>query len=139
MPILGVNTDPLRSVGCLCNRKVTHATCEDDIQRMMRYIERENFEYFMRQRLLFEMDSAVTETKHRHYSLNEIFVAEENVSQTSIFLIKVDGANIGKFKSSGLIIATGTGSTGWLYSAKRFTELDVMRALTTLGAHGESA
>jgi len=44
---------------------------------------------------------------------------------------------IGKFKSSGLIIATGTGSTGWLYSAKRFTELDVMRALGNLGAHGE--
>ena len=31
MPILGVNTDPQRSVGCLCNRKVFHATCDDDI------------------------------------------------------------------------------------------------------------
>lgn len=46
----------------------------------MRYIERENFEYFMRQRLLFEMDNPVTGTSHRQYSLNEIFVAEENVS-----------------------------------------------------------
>ena len=44
---------------------------------------------------------------------------------------------LGKFKSSGLIIATGTGSTGWLYSARRFTELDVQRALNYLGAHGE--
>ena len=57
MPILGVNTDPQRSVGCLCNRKVFHATCDDDILKMMRYIERENFEFFMRQRLLFEMDN----------------------------------------------------------------------------------
>jgi len=104
---------------------------------MMRYIERENFEYFMRQRLLFEMDNAVTGTTHKQYSLNEIFVAEENVSQTSIFRLKVDDEFAGKFKSSGLIIATGTGSTGWLYSAKRFTELDVTRALSNLGAHSE--
>jgi NAD kinase len=30
----------------------------------------------------------------------------------------VDGRDLGKFKSSGIIIATGTGSTGWLFSAK---------------------
>ena len=80
MPILGVNTDPQRSVGCLCNRKVFHATCDDDITKMMRYIERENFEFFTRQRLLFEMNNEVTGHEHKQYSLNEIFVAEENVS-----------------------------------------------------------
>ena len=64
-------------------------------------------------------------------------MAEDNVSQTSVFRLNVDEKYIGKFKSSGLLIATGTGSTGWLYSAKRFTELDVRRALTNLGAHGE--
>lgn len=79
----------------------------------------------------------MTGTTHRQYSLNEIFVAEENVSQTSIFRLHADGDMLGKFKSSGLIIATGTGSTGWLYSARRFTELDVQRALNYLGAHGE--
>ena len=103
---------------------------------MMRCIERENFEYFYRQRLLLEMkdDSG---KKHKKYSLNEIFVAEENVSQTSIFHFGVDKKQVGKFKSSGLLIATGTGSTGWLYSAKRFTELDAERALHNLGAHAE--
>ena len=103
----------------------------------MRYIERENFEFFSRQRLLFEMHNEMQGTTHRQYSLNEIFVAEENVSQTSVFRLKVDGDFVGKFKSSGLIIATGTGSTGWLYSAKRFTEIDVKRALANLGAHDE--
>mmetsp|Transcript_20703 Transcript_20703/g.27947 ORF Transcript_20703/g.27947 Transcript_20703/m.27947 type:complete len:98 (+) Transcript_20703:518-811(+) len=83
------------------------------------------------------MESPLTGVTHKQYSLNEIFVAEENVSQTSIFRLGVDGKPVGKFKSSGLIIATGTGSTGWLYSAKRFTELDVKRALANLGAHGE--
>ena len=104
---------------------------------MMRYIERENFEFFNRQRLLFEMDNEMTGISHRQYSLNEIFVAEENVSQTSVFRLIVDDEFVGKFKSSGLIIATGTGSTGWLYSAKRFTEIDVKRALNNLGAHDE--
>lgn len=83
------------------------------------------------------MDNQLTGTQHRQYSLNEIFVAEENVSQTSIFRLVADGNFLGKFKSSGLLIATGTGSTGWLYSARRFTEIDVQRALRNLGAHGE--
>jgi len=59
------------------------------------------------------------------------------VSQTSVYRLAVDNDYLGKFKSSGLIVSTGTGSTGWLYSAKRFTELDVDRALRVLGAHGE--
>jgi len=28
---------------------------------------------------------------------------------------------MGKFKSSGIIISTGTGSSGWLYSARQIT------------------
>ena len=59
------------------------------------------------------------------------------MSQTSKFKLAVDDNYLGKFKSSGLIISTGTGSTGWLYSAKRFTAIDVERALRCLGAHGE--
>jgi hypothetical protein len=55
-----------------------------------------------------------------------------------MFRLKVDNEDyLGKFKSSGLLVSTGTGSTGWLYSAKKFTELDVRRALTKLGAHDE--
>jgi len=67
----------------------------------------------------------VTGIQHKQLCLNEIFCAEKNVTHTSIYRVKVDGGYIGKFKSSGILIATGTGSTGWLYSAKRFTEIDV--------------
>ena len=81
LPILGVNTDPQRSVGCLCNRKVFYDSREYDIKKMFRYIERENFEFFYRQRLLFEMDSMDPEEEPiRKLSLNEIFVAEQKVS-----------------------------------------------------------
>lgn len=37
----------------------------------------------------------------------------------------MDGKDFGKFKSSGIIIATGTGSTGWLYSAKQTRAFDI--------------
>lgn len=83
------------------------------------------------------MEQQVTGLKHHHLSLNEIFAAEKEVAQTSIFSLNVNSNYIGKFKSSGIIISTGTGSTGWLYSAKRFTEINVERALAKLGAYNE--
>jgi len=69
--------------------------------------------------------------------LNEIFAAEKEVAQVSIFSLNINSDFMGKFKSSGLIISTGTGSTGWLYSAKRLTEINVERALCKLGAYNE--
>ena len=33
-----------------------------------------------------------------------------------------DGEHLGLFKGSGLIIATGTGSTGWLYAVRKVRE-----------------
>jgi NAD kinase len=50
--------------------------------------------------------------------LNEVFAAEKDVSTTSIYRLEVDEKDMGKFKSSGIIIATGTGSSGWLFSAR---------------------
>lgn len=50
--------------------------------------------------------------------LNEVFAAEKDVATTSIYRLTVDDKDMGKFKSSGIIIATGTGSSGWLYSAR---------------------
>ncbi len=39
--------------------------------------------------------------------------------------MNVDNKDLGKFKSSGIIIATGTGSTGWLYGARQTKAFDV--------------
>lgn len=44
--------------------------------------------------------------------------SEKDPSILSIYRLNVDGKDLGKFRSSGIIIATGTGSTGWLYSAR---------------------
>lgn len=53
--------------------------------------------------------------------LNEVFAAEVDVGKTSIYKLTVDGRKLGKFKSSGIIIATGTGSSGWLLSSRKIT------------------
>ena len=65
--------------------------------------------------------------------LNEVFTAEKDVSCTSMYRITVDDRDMGKFKSSGLIVSTGTGSSGWLYSARQITYHDVRTIQAILG------
>lgn len=67
------------------------------------------------------------------FALNEVFAAEKNVGHSSIYRLKADDQYMGKFKSSGVLIVTGTGSTGWLNSAKRTTNGDVEACLRHLG------
>ena len=55
----------------------------------------------------------------KYLCLNEVFVAEKDVSSASRYRLNKDSdTNLGVFKSSGLIVSTGTGSTGWLYSSR---------------------
>lgn len=53
--------------------------------------------------------------------LNEIFMAEKDAGKLSHYKLNVDGVDAGQFQSSGIIVSTGTGSSGWLYGAKRVT------------------
>ena len=55
------------------------------------------------------------------FCLNETLCAEKDVSSASRYIVTRDGVNVGPFKSSGLIVSTGTGSTGWLYSVRQIT------------------
>ena len=57
--------------------------------------------------------------------LNEMFMSEKDASKVSTYLLNADGVDIGRFKSSGIIISTGTGSSGWLYGAKRLSNTNV--------------
>ena len=130
LPILGINTDPSRSVGHLTNRAVGFERKDREIKKIFTHLDRENFEFFQRSRLSVESICERTGEVFNALSLNEVFAAEKNVSTCSVFRVKVDDDDyIGKFKSSGILAATGTGSTGWIYSARKFTEMDVHRAL----------
>lgn len=121
MPILGINTDPSRSSGFLCNNKIYNDMKEKQIERIFNNLEKENFEYFYRQRINFAMTSPVTGEVTNKLVLNEIFAAEKDTGKTSIYKLIVDNRDMGKYKSSGIIISTGTGSSGWLFSARRIT------------------
>ena len=44
-----------------------------------------------------------------------------------------DNVDLGVFKSSGLIVSTGTGSTGWLYAARQITSQQLADIQETLG------
>lgn len=121
VPILGLNTDPSRSIGFLCNNKIYNDVKEKQIEKLFDNLEKENFEYFYRQRVNFSMESPTTGERINKLVLNEIFVAEKDTGKTSIYKLAVDGEDLGKFKSSGIIISTGTGSSGWLFSARRIT------------------
>ena len=79
------------------------------------------------------MESPMTGEKINKLVLNEIFVAEQDTGKTSIYRLIVDKIYLGKFKSSGMIISTGTGSSGWLFSARRITQSDVRTILNQLG------
>jgi NAD+ kinase len=48
LPVLGVNTDPTRSVGHLCSRKVSFHDRNSDIDNLFKYVDRENFEFMYR-------------------------------------------------------------------------------------------
>ena len=129
LPILGINTDPQRSTGHLCTHKIFNEKKESQIERIFDQLEKDNFEYFYRQRINFMMESPGTGEKTNKLVLNEIFVAEQDTGKTSIYRLIVDNTYLGKFKSSGIIISTGTGSSGWLFSARRITSSDVRTIL----------
>ena len=59
-------------------------------------------------------------------ALNEIFMAEKDASKTTAYSIDADGKDVGRFKSSGVIASTGTGSSGWLYSTRRITQQSIL-------------
>lgn len=52
--------------------------------------------------------------------MNEAILEETSGAKTCIYQMKLNGnLDMGKIKSSGIIISTGTGSTGVLLSARR--------------------
>lgn len=55
LPILGINTDPSRSAGALTTRKIPFNFKEKEIKKIFTHLDRENFEFFNRQRLHFVM------------------------------------------------------------------------------------
>lgn len=64
-------------------------------------------------------------------------MAEKNASKTSMYQMKADKIDMGKLRSSGIIISTGSGSSGWLYGAKRVTNRNVNDIIQQLIVHSD--
>ena len=144
VPLLGINTDPGRSLGILCGKFLyKHRSKESHIHKIFDQIEQKQFQWMYRQRINCKITQSIYD-EESHYDgehvtilkeqeqritnkllLNEMFMAEKDASKTSTYRIEADGEDIGRFKSSGVIISTGTGSSGWLYGARRVTTKNI--------------
>lgn len=65
-------------------------------------------------------------------ALNEVFVSEHMSAKTSHFSISSDEQVFRKTKSSGICVATGTGSTSWHYSMNRLPVESVAKLLSLM-------
>lgn len=112
---IGVNPDADRYDGILC----PHAP--DAVAEMLDWVERRNGQGYQIERRI--MAVAEREDGQRLLALNEVFVGHRS-HQSARYRIRV-GDREERQSSSGVICATGTGSTGWTRSIVEQRRLDI--------------
>jgi len=106
-PILGINSDPQRSVGCLTQYAV-HT--DKDIYDLSEKIDDRRYRIEEWTRLVAEVDGKVITQ-----ATSEYFLGERQRVDMSRHILIYRGREVEQ-KCSGLLIATGAGSSGWLRS-----------------------
>lgn len=130
MPLIGINTDPDRSSGYLNFSKFAIDSTQQSesqaaLDRISQFLESASDDDFgFRNRLkVVHIHKNYNEDSFDiigdHICLNEVLLEEDIGSRTAIYDMKVGQSDLGRVKSSGLIVSTGTGSTGILLSALR--------------------
>lgn len=112
--ILGVNSDPERSVGSLTKWSINNI---NDIKYLSSLIENKKYGIESWTRLKAKVDG-----KDITQATSEYFLGEKLRSQMSRHILELNGKKIEQ-KCSGLLIATGVGSTGWYKSASKSPDL----------------
>jgi hypothetical protein len=107
-PVVGVNPDAARHDGVLCRHR------PEAMPRLLDWLERRDGRYRVERRA---MVVAEREDGQRLLALNEVFVGHRS-HQSARYRLAADGREE-RQSSSGLICATGTGSTGWALSIAR--------------------
>lgn len=103
-PVIGVDPEPGRNAGVL----VTHSP--DAAVPLMRAAANADTEVELR-----TMVQASTDDGQRLMAVNEIFVGQAG-HQTARYTLNLPGGQGERQASSGLIVSTGTGATGWCRS-----------------------
>lgn len=107
-PVIGVNPDPQRYDGVLCQHDA------HKVKAVLAWTSKPGSEYRIQKRVMAE---AVREDGQRLLALNEVFAGHRS-HQSARYRIIVGGKSE-RQSSSGVICATGTGSTGWAKSIAR--------------------
>jgi hypothetical protein len=100
-PVIGINSDPARNPGVLVQHE---PVAVPDLLRSRTAVERRT------------MVEALTDDGQTLRALNEIYVGHSS-HQTARYTLAAPHAAPEPQASSGLIVATGTGATGWCRSA----------------------
>ncbi len=108
-PIIGINSDPTSSEGVL-----TFYTPRD-YHTLVDALEQEQYTIEQWPRLQLYVNGKLTQ----HLATAEFFIGEYGRPDMSRYFLRVHGKKEEQ-KSSGIIISTGVGSTGWYNSACRY-------------------
>lgn len=133
IPVWGIDTNESFTHSQLSGNSINYKHRQDLAEKLMLNLDKpENREFNKRTRILFEVEQEIADQKDAagkplpplklkttRLCLNEVFLAEKDVASASRYRVVTDGNNLGMFKSSGFIVSTGVGSTGWLYAARQ--------------------
>jgi len=108
-PILGINSDPLKSEGSMLTADAT------DFDKILTALENNDFKVENWTRLNLEINGKLMSRS----ATSEIFIGHKNRMKMSHYHIR-HGEHDEFQKCSGLVISTGAGSTGWYNSASRY-------------------
>jgi len=134
-PILGLNTDSERSYCTFCSFNPNLISMEPDT--VWNKVFNSDYEIKKRTRIKFGVKGPNSENLDATpefqvlNALNEVFFADKDVGKTSNFRIAIDGNDFEYYRSGGIIVATGSGTTGWIRSsinAGTLTVRDVLEA-----------
>ncbi len=106
-PILGVNSDPTRSVGFLLGCSA------NDFELRLSQLERAEYRLEPWSRLGLKVNGS-----RIRFACCDLFIGESNSTEMSRDILHLDGIKSSK-RSSGLLIAVGPGTTGWAAAAGR--------------------
>jgi NAD kinase len=105
--LIGLNTDKYNSVGFYCPIKIEEINAEENLQKI-----------FSSQYETKIMDKISIQTRNsQYYFLNDLYFGEKFMGRVSKYNLKIDGGKSEVIKSSGIILSTFAGYSGWIRNA----------------------
>lgn len=106
VPLAGINSDPIRSVGYFC------ASSADNFEQFLRDWLNKKVEQFTLQRLSLEIDGVPSPIP----CMNDLLISQQNPAMMTRYILYA-GERVEEQMSSGIWISTPAGSTGGIRSA----------------------